>query len=402
MRDFKHILLVLLFVGLASCSGKKATDDTKTLTPGYWGQLAELEFISSNPLFLIYVKPTDIYKVCVADHLVKEHPQILNQIDASIKVWGEYINRKINTEVYTFEMEAPQEGEAQDSTFNKYVKACPNADVAVGYGNTDSVGLTASQYSSYQRPDGMKIVQDASKVVFLQNPSKENRKWVSLFTETDQEKSVEEIIKMLMKRDRYQFLVKQNELSVPVVLMHEFGHVWGLCDMYPLGNGHTNCDPTWSKKDENGQLILNPHATMAASTWKNPLYLHDDDIEGIRTLAARTRFQSDWENQKSFNDVDEAKDAEFFFQHLKSELTDGNLAFTFALYNNQAINFEISMMTDLGPLNYQPMKIENKIDTPQYTLNLGMPKNMNLQRLEFIIKDNDGNELSVHREVFAE
>lgn len=403
MRNIKYLLIIsTLLLTLFSCGGKKGDESSRSLSLGYWGQLAELESLTPNSMFLIFLKPTETYDVCVADHLIKDFPQFIKQLDASIKIWGKYINRDIKTNFTTFEMEAPSLTETQDQSFDKYTNECSNADIAVGYANTDALGVAASKYATYQRPDGMQMVQSARKAVLVQNPIYKNKKWVGLFKEADPAATVDEIIETLLQRDQQLFLLEENELSLVTVLIHEFGHVWGLCDMYALSQGKTNCDPVWSKKDNNGKLILNPDAIMAKAHWKNPLFLQDDDIEGIRTLAKRDRFESNWKNQKSFDEVQPAIFKDFFFQQKNSELVNDTLAFTFALYNESAISLEIAMMTDLGPLNYQPLKIAEKIDTPNYTLNLGMPANVNVQRLQIIIKDENGTELAVHQEIFEQ
>lgn len=399
MRNIKSLALIFLFT-LISCGEKRSSSGKTDFSLGYWGQLVELEFFAPSPLYLIHLKPGDTYKVCVADHLTKEHPQILIEIDAAVKIWARYINRNIQTEVYTFKSDAPDAFEHQDTTFQKYQSACPNANVVVGYGNISSVGQAASKYSYYTDSAGVNIVNNANKVVFLQNPIFGGRTWRGFFKQEDPSITSEELINKIMARDQYQYLVEENELSTLVVLMHEFGHVWGLCDMYPLGNGHTNCDPQWSKKDESGEILLTPHATMAASKWRNPLYLHDDDIEGIQTLAARAKYINNWDNQKNFSTPPVKNESPFYFQHKKSTINGNQLAFEMALYNPKPISIQIQMMSDRGPLNYQPIKVEQIIDTPSYTLNLGFPEGLKISKLEMTLKDEQGKTLFVHQEVF--
>jgi hypothetical protein len=69
------------------------------------------------------------------------------------------------------------------------------------------------------------------------------------------------------------------------VLTHEYGHVWGLCDQY---EGSANCDPQSSSSHPVEASI------MGARGATQRLFLTDDDIEGVRTLAGKPGFAHDW------------------------------------------------------------------------------------------------------------
>src|SRR5262249_1064962 len=87
-------------------------------------------------------------------------------------------------------------------------------------------------------------------------------------------------------RATVEFETGGHMLTLPV-LTHEFGHVWGLCDQY---EGPTNCDPEHSTSHK----VLD--STMGAAGAREKIFLTDDDIDGIRALAARHGFNDNWPN----------------------------------------------------------------------------------------------------------
>ena len=58
-------------------------------------------------------------------------------------------------------------------------------------------------------------------------------------------------------------------------------------------------------------------------------------------------------------------------------------------------------MTNRGPLNYQPINLNEPINSNNYTLNLGMPADLEIQKLQVLFKDKSGNQLAIHQESFT-
>jgi hypothetical protein len=389
----KHImiLMTLIVTTLVGCADK--AQQPTNLTAGYWGQVNQLERLAPTSMYLLFVKPQDTYNVCVASHLIDEHPQIITEIDASIKIWGHYINREIQTQITQATIAIPPVSEHQDTTFKNYIDTCPDADIVVGYGNINSVGLTANRYSYSTGPGGVQVPHNTQRILLLQNPAFRGATWHSYYKESDPISDSEQLIATLVKRSQYQLLENSNEYATLPVLMHEFGHVWGLCDMYPLAGGHTNCHPIWSKKDAAGNILLVPNAKMAAAGWKNPLFLHDDDIEGIRTLASRNKYRSLWANQNSFPQVPVAQEADFLFKFKNTVSQQDSITFNFSLYSTKAIELNITLNSSRGQLSYRPMKLQGPVDTNQYGLRLGYPEGLVIKSLHVVINDEQGNQL---------
>ncbi len=114
-----------------------------------------------------------------------------------------------------------------------------------------------------------------------------NKKFVSLEQVTNKSYTEKEIMDTLIARNKTVYLPKGNEYLTLTTLIHEFGHVWGLCDQYPLDGNTTNCDPNHSTLSPRGHIILEEDAIMSSASWHNPLWLHKDDIEGIIDLGSR-------------------------------------------------------------------------------------------------------------------
>ena len=104
---------------------------------------------------------------------------------------------------------------------------------------------------------------------------------------TKKKRSTQEVFNLLKERKTTIYLSENDTYLTLTTLVHEFGHIWGLCDQYPIDGNQTNCDPYHSTLSAQGHVILEEDAAMSSSNWKNELGLHDDDILGIIDLAER-------------------------------------------------------------------------------------------------------------------
>ena len=88
---------------------------------------------------------------------------------------------------------------------------------------------------------------------------------------------------------------KAGNYNSVTTLTHEFGHVWGLCDMYALKSGGTNCDPDHSTVDHDHKVVLVDESIMSHAKGVDDLFLSDDDISGIKKLDRRVDLdQIEW------------------------------------------------------------------------------------------------------------
>mgnify|MGYP003336503312 CR=1 FL=1 len=139
--------------------------------------------------------------------------------------------------------------------------------------------------------DGKKNIVNFHRTLSLTRFSN-GRKFISLEQATGIQRTGKEILDLLLSRQKTVDLPKTETFLTLRTFIHEFGHIWGLCDQYPLDNNQTNCDPLHSTLSPQGHIILNEDAAMSSSGWIHELGLHDDDIEGIIDLAERSDIAS--------------------------------------------------------------------------------------------------------------
>ncbi len=315
MKTFPFILF--MFLALISCD--KHSGHSK-MVKGYWGHNTSASSVSPELKALLgHVKKNMTYKICLANYMVKEHPGIENELRAAINIWGHYIGRKINISMTKLdlpetELTGPHPGK------NFYYPLCPpGTDLVVARlapSDASEVGQTVLRY------DNKKF----SRALFLRQPHKDQNGWLTLSEALNKELTEDEIIEIYKKRDQTIY-IKENKLLTMQTILHEMGHVWGLCDQYRLDTeSGTNCDPNFASINEEGHIILHDEATMAATHWHPNLYLSDDDIEGIRQLAERDSFVHDWKKEVREIPVNEISGPPpIAFVHIKKSSYDGHL-----------------------------------------------------------------------------
>ncbi len=76
-----------------------------------------------------------------------------------------------------------------------------------------------------------------------------------------------------------------SKLSAPIkyVIVHETGHMWGMCDMYAGGE---------SKCDSKNKTVVDNSAIMGNGSVGDDPALTKDDIEGIKAMGARSEFSA--------------------------------------------------------------------------------------------------------------
>lgn len=76
-----------------------------------------------------------------------------------------------------------------------------------------------------------------------------------------------------------------SKLSAPMkyVIVHETGHMWGMCDMY--AGGESRCD-------SKNKTVVDNSAIMGNGSVSDDPALTKDDIEGIKAMGARSEFSA--------------------------------------------------------------------------------------------------------------
>ncbi len=242
-----------------------------------WGHIQDEALLPSSPQYLINKKPGETYRICLAPRMAQELPGVAAELEAAVKIWGSYIGRSIPVDVkIANEAEC---GESKDLI----------ADFTAL--NSSTVGRTGASWRGFG-PDrilSFRRTLELRDYTKSPDPIQQVENWESLEMASGQSRTAQEIVELLQRRSELTVSAPKKAMTLPVIV-HEMGHVWGLCDQY---EGANNCDPRHSSTHPELKSI------MGASSGINRLYLTDDDITGIRELAKRPGFSEAWPGTES-------------------------------------------------------------------------------------------------------
>ncbi|MFW7379031.1 MAG: hypothetical protein ACOH5I_09520 [Oligoflexus sp.] len=278
--------LVFGILSLTACQEHESSDLQ-------WGHLANSGLNPQAPQFLINQKPDDSYRVCLPEYLADELPGISSEIIASINIWAHYLGREIAVEILQKNLAKPDKSQSSDMLRASYYAECgDDIDLVVGLSPLPggAVGQTGSSWMTNFRGEVVRFQRHLVLRDFNLSPDPYGRQqsWISLQDLTGESLSAEQLLQNMIERDRLELDPRGRSLALPV-LVHEFGHVWGLCDQY---EGPSNCDHQFSSAHPDFNSI------MAASSSISKLYLTDDDITGLRELARRDGFSAAWPDSR--------------------------------------------------------------------------------------------------------
>jgi predicted Zn-dependent protease with MMP-like domain len=348
----QHVLLSLFFTLIISSCGKKGENLSKVL-PGFWGHLEQVEKSDSTKLFLIHLKDQADFNVCLAQEMSDKLPGVEEEIKASINIWGHYIGRKIRVNITKRTLLNEVEKYDLNKLTDKNYDLCPSqTDIVVGFAKdqveSNWVGITTYTYYT-KKPPKQDEISRYKRGLFLRQGEVDKvkssgYKWISLNTHFNKVFGEDELLNLLIDRKSKIYLPDLHEKISLRVLVHEFGHVWGLCDQYYLDKENkTNCDPAFSSLDHEGKVHIHEESTMSTSGWINDLYLSEDDITGIRELAERNFGESF--KQEKIDNILIQKEAINKLEHLSylgSEQKEGILGLRFAIKSDVNLNIHLS------------------------------------------------------------
>ena len=138
-------------------------------------------------------------------------------------------------------------------------------------------------------------IKNQKRVLILKQYTDNKSDFVSLETLTGIKRSQNQILELMKNRKTTLIPKAFGQYNSITTLTHEFGHVWGLCDMYALKGGKTNCDPDHSTVDHDHRVVLVDESIMSKAKGIDDLFLSDDDISGIKKLDRRVDLdQIEW------------------------------------------------------------------------------------------------------------
>jgi hypothetical protein len=292
-------LVVLATATAAACGGVACTTSSAgESTAGVesrWGFLNDESLTPEAPQFLVNKARGAKFRVCLPRYMASALPGIESEIYAAVNVWATYVGRLVPVEIETKDVPRGRADQTIEDLATAYQAACGDGfDVVMGLAKIEgsAVGLTGASYSYIAQPNGVRQITAFQRYLFLRdydlvpttgsdgNPER----WTSLAAQDGAPTSGPDLLATMLTRTKTRYASASTYLVLPV-LTHEYGHVWGLCDQY---EGSTNCDPLNSSSHPVEQSI------MGARGGTQRLFLTDDDIEGVRTLAKKQGFAHDW------------------------------------------------------------------------------------------------------------
>jgi hypothetical protein len=281
--------------GSGACSGPASSEGASAGVESRWGFLDDASLTPEAPQFLVNKARGAKFRVCLPKYMADALPGIESEVFAAVNVWASYVGRAIPVEIETKELPRGRPDQSIDELAASYQTACGEGfDVVMGLGKLEgsAVGLTGASYRYVGRPDGSREITSFTRYLFLRdydlvpttgsdgNPER----WTSLAGQDGVSIAGPDLLASMLTRSKTRYASASTYLVLPV-LTHEYGHVWGLCDQY---EGSSNCDPHNSSSHPVDQSI------MGARGGTQRLFLTDDDIEGVRTLAHAPGFSHDW------------------------------------------------------------------------------------------------------------
>ncbi|MFN8370163.1 MAG: hypothetical protein U0T83_06005 [Bacteriovoracaceae bacterium] len=360
---FKKLFFISLYLMFSGCiiknqnENKPKSKELKIL-PGNWGHLSSESLVPNSPIYLINKKANEPYNICLAQYMVEKFPGIQEEIIASANIWSHYIGREIQIKINIKDLPRGTKNEDEDQLLNNYYKICgPKTELVIGLGpiGDNNVGKVIPMYTyDPEAWNKRREIKSFKSALFLQDENLKKLDWKFIsfqdFLKSENAISSEEILNILKSRSEIYYAKLNHYITLPV-LMHEFGHVWGLCDQY---EGSSNCDEKFSSLDKEGHVLLNKDSTMYSINNKFSAFLRDDDITGIRKLALRKGFKAGYN----------LTDQEIEFEIPKIEIRNKNIFeenfFRIASDNNNKLEANLLFIV------FEPYTLKAKVFSDAY------------------------------------
>jgi hypothetical protein len=277
----------VISAGLSACSSTAPAENIEG-TEAAWGHMSQ-GLAPTSAQFLINKKRGASYRVCLASYMKDDFPGIESELHAAINIWASYLERSVQVEITTVDLPRAKAEQSLDDVSKDYHARCGDAEVVVGTARLDgdTMGITGGAGTVDRQGRWLTF----KRFVFLRDfqlaPDSVNgapSQWVSFEKRAGAPIDAAGLLAMMRERSVTHYGFAGTRMTLPV-LTHEFGHAWGMCDQY---ENSSNCDA------RNATSHLATESVMGAATVKEPVYLTDDDIAGIRALGARPGFEHDW------------------------------------------------------------------------------------------------------------
>lgn len=361
-----------------------------------WGHLPpDWRLKPGERMFLINRKAGEAFRVCLPTAVAKAWPTVEKELAAAANVWAHALGRTVDVRFDRRELPASGKGATRETLRKAYTAKCGGADLVFGFAPLpgQAVGETGFLRTTYVAEKGgqKKVTKEVAggRYLFLRDLKaspvtldEDGRKLAWAAQDGDP-------LARLKARDTVAHAYG-GKIALLAVLVHEMGHVWGLCDLY---DSDQLCDP-----DHSGMTRLpeGRFAAMGPVFYRQQLFLSDDDVYGVRQLAKRPGFDAGWKTG-GWPEPPPVKlpDVEAFDAKLK-KVAARALTIAYHVLTNRPARFAIEARPRGSDGAWQAIVDERtvspKLIEPSTNLNLTMqqnPKELSL-RLKLQVKDASG------------
>ncbi len=374
-RSFFVLLAAIAALLVPGCAATES--DEVGESQGAWGHL---QLDPRAPQFLVNKRPGQTWRACVPRYMTTMLPGIEGELEAAVNIWAHYVDRRIDVRIEVKDLPRAEPQQSVYELSRVYHAACGQGfDAVLGLAKLD--GGTMGVTSGEGRVDAQGNWTSFTRFVFLRDfrlaPSTINgsgAEWRSFAGLTGRPSNADALLAMMKERSFVRYVEGGQRMSLPV-LVHEIGHVWGLCDQY---EGTTSCDPRNSTSHLVGESI------MGASSMRERGYLTDDDVAGIRALVARPGFDAGWSPPSMAAPAPIAKPPLELLRLDRIDRSAGKIALDMGIVTNAPTQLEFAYRA-LGTSEwqtFQPMISEDGVDAPLLGMALGVDPVAAQRRLE--------------------
>jgi hypothetical protein len=367
--------LALVASAVACAATAEPTDAKIDSLQGAWGHL---QLDPRSPQFLVNKRNGQTWRACVPRYMTTKMPGFEAELEAAVNLWAHYVDRRIAVQIEVKDLPRATATSDLRELAKAYHDTCGSGFDAV-LGLAPLTGATLGITSGDGMVDRQGNWLSFRRFVFLRDfdvapddlggkPSQ----WVAYGTQTSTTTTADALLTKMKERSFLRYAERGQRLALPV-LVHEIGHVWGLCDQYESA---ANCDP------QNSTTHLVSESIMGSASIRERGYLTDDDIDGIRALVARPGFDAGWPAPARTAPTPIVSQPVELFRFEGLERAPGMVVLAMGLVSNVAVKLDFAYR-NVGTeawRSFRPMAYEGPTDAP--ILAMSLPVDASATRVE--------------------
>src|SRR5688572_13941760 len=223
------------------------------------------------PQFLINKQRGEGMRACLPTYMTQMFPGIREELTAAVNVWARYLGRSIDVEYEIVDLPRARADQTPETLSALYNQRCgAGYDVVLGLAPLRGSVVGKTGFVTTLNRD--RSVKSFRRYLFLrdfdvtpQTVDGVRTSWVSLEDRTGNTTDSARLLTRMLARNQVSFAENGASLTLPTIV-HEVGHVWGMCDQYENGPG---CD----RRNSTSHPVLD--SVMGRMSVREKIYLTD-------------------------------------------------------------------------------------------------------------------------------